>query len=165
MSDESDTFPLITDSLVTYTSDSSNTSLTNCCRICYDKVEEIKNYCNCDGSTAPIHFECLKKWITVNNYKTTCEICNGPYKIIIKKTNCSKNNIVLLCFIFILNLFFWLTLWMLLPIVIKDKDGENIFSDEHYIMFFIIFTLFVLYQSYKFYDKYSSLSNEILENF
>lgn len=167
MLEESENLPLITDSIISNISnisDSTSSSGADCCRICYEKVEDIKNYCDCDGSTAPIHFDCLKKWIVVNNYKTTCEICNGNYKIIIKKSNFSKGNIMLICFIFILNLLFWLTLWVLFPIVIKSRDNINIYYDQHYIFLFIIFTIFILYQSFRFYNRYSILSNDILEN-
>ena len=52
------------------------------CRICLDDVveEERKRYCNCSGSNAYVHFECLEKWIRGNNYKRECEICKSNYR-------------------------------------------------------------------------------------
>ena len=50
------------------------------CRICLDEdnLENLIQPCNCTGSTAFVHEECLLKWLTVSN-RTDCEICKFQY--------------------------------------------------------------------------------------
>lgn len=52
------------------------------CRICLDIETEankfVKNNCNCKGSVANIHYNCLQKWIEISG-KTKCEICLSFY--------------------------------------------------------------------------------------
>jgi len=53
------------------------------CRICYDEdeTENLLQPCNCSGSTAHVHNECLVKWLNVSN-RTDCEICGYEYDVI-----------------------------------------------------------------------------------
>ena len=51
------------------------------CRICLDEdyLENLIEPCNCTGSTAYVHEECLLKWLRVSN-RTDCEICKFQYE-------------------------------------------------------------------------------------
>ncbi len=50
------------------------------CRICLDEdnLENLIQPCDCTGSTAYVHEECLLKWLRVSN-RTDCEICKFQY--------------------------------------------------------------------------------------
>lgn len=50
------------------------------CRICLDEdnLENLIQPCDCTGSTAYVHEECLLKWLRVSN-RTDCEICKFEY--------------------------------------------------------------------------------------
>lgn len=50
------------------------------CRICLEPGNLIQP-CNCSGSTANVHKECLERWLKTSN-KTNCEICLYEYDII-----------------------------------------------------------------------------------
>ena len=48
------------------------------CRICLEEEGIMIQPCNCKGTAANVHEECLLRWLSVSN-KTTCEICNFEY--------------------------------------------------------------------------------------
>lgn len=48
------------------------------CRICLDEGDLIQP-CNCTGTTAYVHEECLIKWLAISN-RTDCEICKFEYE-------------------------------------------------------------------------------------
>lgn len=49
----------------------------NTCRICYEPGSLI-SVCQCAGSCASVHFECIQKWIMISRRKK-CEICHHSY--------------------------------------------------------------------------------------
>lgn len=53
------------------------------CRICLDEGDLIQP-CNCTGTTAYVHEECLIKWLAVSN-RTDCEICKFEYEFVEKE--------------------------------------------------------------------------------
>jgi hypothetical protein len=55
------------------------------CRICLEDGNTIQP-CNCCGSTAHVHRECLEKWL-VTSGRTDCEICHFEYECEEKKVN------------------------------------------------------------------------------
>lgn len=63
------------------------------CRICYEKVDNIKSYCNCRGTQGYVHQKCLLKWFDVDIDKVNfrlkimkkCELCNENIKIFVYK--------------------------------------------------------------------------------
>lgn len=61
------------------------------CRICLDDGELIQP-CNCTGTTAHVHEECLLKWLVISN-RRDCEICKFEYDIIEMEENvvCTAN--------------------------------------------------------------------------
>ena len=66
----------------------------NNCRICFENVDNVVNYCNCKNELAIIHHDCLKKWILLNikenkESKFSCEIGNMLTRgILIISFNC-----------------------------------------------------------------------------
>lgn len=56
----------------------SNESIWRLCRICHDPVNLIEP-CNCKGSIATIHKECLEKWLNASG-KTSCELCGFKFE-------------------------------------------------------------------------------------
>ena len=140
------------DSILSNESNESNDSYK--CRICYDKVNNPLDFCNCDGSIGYIHFNCLKKWIKENNYSDTCEICHSRYKLKYTKTLINKNNICL--FLFILALFVFLTFVMWYFIINKIEDKT------HYIFGGILINLFFFGQSIKFFQKNKIIYRKIV---
>ena len=66
------------------------------CRICYDSnISNLIKPCNCSGSSAFTHEECLKLWILEKyggEYSDTikCEICKQPYAIEIRTKHICK---------------------------------------------------------------------------
>lgn len=50
------------------------------CRICLEEGDLIQP-CNCAGTTAHVHEECLVKWLATSN-RTDCEICKYKYEFI-----------------------------------------------------------------------------------
>lgn len=50
------------------------------CRICLEEGDLIQP-CNCTGTTAYVHEECLLKWLTTSN-RSDCEICKYEYEYI-----------------------------------------------------------------------------------
>ena len=50
------------------------------CRICLDEGDLIQP-CNCTGTTAFVHEECLLKWLAISN-RRDCEICKFEYEIV-----------------------------------------------------------------------------------
>ncbi len=50
------------------------------CRICLEEGDLIQP-CNCTGTTAYVHEECLMKWLTISD-RRDCEICKFEYEII-----------------------------------------------------------------------------------
>ena len=78
--------------------------LEGSCKICLtDEATEsdpLVNPCNCTGSCAVIHLNCLKNWInnkvkkefllkvrTYNFEKFSCEICKAPFPTMIRLEN------------------------------------------------------------------------------
>jgi len=59
------------------------------CRICLEDQGELISPCNCAGTCANVHIECLQKWINTNN-ATTCEICMAEYNHILLPTTENK---------------------------------------------------------------------------
>mgnify|MGYP000915443079 CR=1 FL=1 len=63
------------------------------CRICLDDGDMIQP-CNCTGTTAYVHEECLMKWLTISE-RRDCEICKFEYEIIEveeeRKVDCTVN--------------------------------------------------------------------------
>lgn len=53
------------------------------CRICLEEGNLIQP-CNCTGTTAYVHEECLIKWLVVSN-RTDCEICKFEYEFVEKE--------------------------------------------------------------------------------
>lgn len=50
------------------------------CRICLEEGDLIQP-CNCMGTTAYVHEDCLVKWLSISN-RTECEICRYKYEFI-----------------------------------------------------------------------------------
>ena len=57
----------------------------NPCRICLEENYEKKRYCDCKGSLANVHEDCLVSWLEYNNKLTGerifCEICKKEFKL------------------------------------------------------------------------------------
>lgn len=47
------------------------------CRICYEPGELI-SVCQCAGSIANVHLDCIQTWISISQ-RDTCEICKAPF--------------------------------------------------------------------------------------
>lgn len=50
------------------------------CRICLEEEGIMIQPCNCKGTAAHVHEECLGRWLSVSNL-TKCEICNFEYAV------------------------------------------------------------------------------------
>ena len=105
-------------------------NVKNKCRICFDEVNDIKQYCDCEGSIQPIHFHCLEKWIKVRDNNLTCEICKGEYRLKSNYSYVNKLNIYMfLCLLFV-NLFFMIFFWIGIPYIykriLKKKINTNL---------------------------------------
>lgn len=64
------------------------------CRICLDEGDLIQP-CDCTGTTAYVHEECLLKWLAISD-RNDCEICKFEYEIVEvveKKNVCCTTNI------------------------------------------------------------------------
>lgn len=113
------------------------------CRICLDDGDLIRP-CNCTGTAANVHEECLLKWLTSSG-RTDCEICKYEYLyreveenecVICPKVSCGHHSGFMFCFLFFIvpvvaiisdlgpedmffacNLFYWC-------IVLYDRDEE-----------------------------------------
>ena len=48
------------------------------CRICLEEEGDMIQPCNCRGSLANVHPDCLVRWLNIS-HKTECEICNFKY--------------------------------------------------------------------------------------
>ena len=48
------------------------------CRICLEEDGVLIQPCDCKGSTASVHRECLERWVKESNSEV-CEICTGEY--------------------------------------------------------------------------------------
>jgi len=78
-------------------------SETESCRICFEPDNLIQP-CNCTGTAAHVHKECLMKWLKVSK-KQECEICRFQYIIIEKEPekkymfagDAIMDNFVLIC--------------------------------------------------------------------
>lgn len=57
----------------------------NPCRICLEENYEKKRYCDCKGSLASVHEECLISWLEYHNKLTGerifCEICKKEFEL------------------------------------------------------------------------------------
>jgi E3 ubiquitin-protein ligase DOA10 len=125
---------------------SSNSEIK--CRICYETVEDPRQYCNCDGSIAVIHLECLKKWIVSNNYKLICEICKEPYNLKVKWSSINCNNFFYIIYITLCNVFFWFIYWLNYIQNIENGDGG-----EFYIAIGAILTIVMFVWSFSYYKR------------
>ena len=125
---------------------SSNSEIR--CRICYETVDDPRQYCSCDGTVGIIHLECLKKWIVSNNYKLTCEICNEPYKINVRWTYINLNNICLILFLLICNVFFTMVYWLNYQ---NNTEGDD--NAQFYVSIGIILSIVIMIWSFNYYKK------------
>lgn len=48
------------------------------CRICYEDEDELITPCQCDGTMAFVHKECIERWIEISN-RETCELCHAAF--------------------------------------------------------------------------------------
>lgn len=53
------------------------------CRICLDDEGEMIQPCDCKGTSANVHPECLMKWLNISQ-TTKCEICHFQYRSEVK---------------------------------------------------------------------------------
>ena len=135
----------------------------NHCRICLDHIENVVQYCNCEGSTSPIHLECLEKWIkTSNNF--TCEICHEEYRIDKKYTYCNYFNIRNILLLSILNIFIGTLYWICAPIVYKEKHTDEISNNIYFISLGIIIHIYFIHHSIKIYKYYEKIGLKIIAN-
>ena len=62
-----------------------HTKNENPCRICLEENYDNKRYCDCKGSLASVHEECLISWFEYNNKLTgeiiNCEICKKEFRL------------------------------------------------------------------------------------
>jgi len=61
---------------------SNSSSSLIMCRICHCDDVNLISVCNCKGSMAYVHQDCLQKWLRINGNKS-CELCK--YNFIMKK--------------------------------------------------------------------------------
>jgi len=54
------------------------------CRICLEPGGEMLQPCDCSGSAANVHKDCLVKWLKISK-RTSCEICLFEYLIVEKQ--------------------------------------------------------------------------------
>mmetsp|Transcript_22616 Transcript_22616/g.90651 ORF Transcript_22616/g.90651 Transcript_22616/m.90651 type:complete len:126 (+) Transcript_22616:87-464(+) len=53
-----------------------------CCRICHERSDELIKPCNCRGTMATVHQECIQMWLTHRNPdQMTCELCGYPFRM------------------------------------------------------------------------------------
>lgn len=110
----------------------------NECRICYEVVEEPKNYCKCNGTQKNIHQECLLRWFEVEidkvkyslNIKKKCELCNTEIIIKIYKKYTFYVSILLFMVFYI-----FITCYIFESLDVKDDIDTGIFYS---IIFFVI---------------------------
>lgn len=50
------------------------------CRICLEGEGDLVQPCDCKGTAAHVHLECLQRWLEVSE-RTTCEICHSEFHI------------------------------------------------------------------------------------
>lgn len=48
------------------------------CRICYEDEGELITPCQCTGTMAFVHKECIQRWITISK-RETCELCHAAF--------------------------------------------------------------------------------------
>ena len=109
---------------------------TNECRICYEEVVDNKSYCDCKGTMAKVHEDCLIKWFDVNknlvNYKMIvnkeCELCKTNIKMLIYRP---KPHLYFL----ILALIFYLTIFI---IILKYSGLKDDFDTRLFFLMFLI---------------------------
>ena len=53
------------------------------CRICLEPGGDMLQPCDCSGSAANVHKECLVKWLEISK-RTSCEICLFEYIIVVQ---------------------------------------------------------------------------------
>lgn len=74
----------LTQSVIHNEDDENNngTLLLEVCRICLQslKFEELIEPCDCKGTMAKVHKDCLESWLSLRNSKS-CEICSFDYKV------------------------------------------------------------------------------------
>nr|XP_011467962.1 PREDICTED: uncharacterized protein LOC105352460 isoform X2 [Fragaria vesca subsp. vesca] len=76
-----ETAPTSKDEGTSSTGASLTTDLSFECRICQteDSIDHMEAPCRCNGTLKFTHRACIQQWIN-SRFKTTCEICNQPYK-------------------------------------------------------------------------------------
>ena len=59
-----------------------HTDIEKVCRICFceDEIEELENFCDCNGSIRWMHRKCLIQWIETSG-NSTCRICNAEFDL------------------------------------------------------------------------------------
>jgi hypothetical protein len=120
---------------------------TNECRICYEEVTDNKTYCECKGTMAKVHKECLVKWFDINenmiNYKSIiykeCELCKTNIKILI-----SRPKIFLYILIFGIILYLGLFILLLKYSGLRDDLDSRLFSAVLFIVFGSIFMSIII---------------------
>lgn len=58
------------------------------CRICYSDEGGLISVCECSGTSAFVHEECIRKWIRISK-RSECEICLAPYTITVESVTVS----------------------------------------------------------------------------
>jgi len=117
--------------------------MTNECKICYDEVIDNKTYCECKGTIAKVHKDCLIKWFDINeniiNYKSIvykeCELCKTNIKLLISRPK-------IFLYIQILGLILYLGLFILLlkySSLKDDLDSRLFFA----VLFIILGSIFM----------------------
>tara|TARA_Y200000002_G_C22672205_1_gene660537 strand:- start:991 stop:1419 length:429 start_codon:yes stop_codon:yes gene_type:complete len=113
------------------------------CRICYEKVDNIKSYCNCKGTQGYVHQECLLKWFDVNVDKVKfrleltkkCELCNENIRIVIYKD-----------YSFYITLFSFMILFFgSILFIFKNKKFENREADTSFYFGIVILIFGICY--------------------
>lgn len=79
--------------------ENKESTYSNICRICFDSdTNDLIQPCNCKGSHAFAHSECIKTWIlhqfnSNNKLQSQCEICNADLSIQLKFSRSWKLNL------------------------------------------------------------------------
>ena len=137
-------------------------NIQNGCRICLEEVDNVVSYCDCVGTTSPIHLECLEKWIkTKNNF--TCEICKKEYNVEVAYNYYSCLHIKHLALIFIFNIFCNIIYWFCLPEFYNSDNNMEIRKNYYFICFGIVICLYILINSFRMYFNYIKTNFSIRE--
>jgi len=112
--------------------------VSNYVEFAYSEVDldEITNYCKCNGSTRVIHKYCLLTWIKIRNIDE-CEICK--HKFTIKKRLKVNTNYIVLIFTVLL----WIIIFGLL---IYHKYNHQVYFFMGILLYIICITFLNLIQ-------------------